>query len=53
MTIEERYLKSADRGGFQYDVSDTDDSTGKYYQSHVCIKANILEILEMMETTLK
>ena len=29
MTIEERYLKSADRGDFQYEVLDADDSTGK------------------------
>lgn len=38
MTIEERYIKSANRGDFQYQVLEADDCTGKIYYEECLYK---------------
>lgn len=38
MTIEERYIKAADRGEFQYSVVEADDCTGKILKEECTYK---------------
>ena len=45
MTFEERYIKSANKGDFQYSVTEADDCTGKIYTEECRYKGKCVGII--------
>jgi hypothetical protein len=45
MTFEERYIKAADRGEFQYEVLEVDDCTGKIIAEECKYKGKAVGII--------